>query len=127
MWKGMISLLVEYLTNKRLTIGKEFLINSTTTTSSFLPKKVKYFPADIEVFGMRIKDGQALPSDHVLTSLGKSSIQQLKTVKQLNSWKGLNKTLLSSLPNLANVMSPFDQAVINKSSKDPVSWTPQLI
>ena len=91
------------------------------------PKKVKYFPSDIEVFGMRIKNGQALPSDHVLTSLGKSSIQQLKTVKQLNSWKGLYKTLLSSLPNLANVMSPFDQAVTNKSSRDPISWTPQLI
>lgn len=91
------------------------------------PSKVKIFPNDIEVFGHRIKDGQVLPSDHILTALGKSSIDQLKTVKQVNSWKGLYKTLLSALPSLAYLMDPFDRATSGKDSKDDFTWSPDLI
>ena len=89
--------------------------------------KVKIFPKDIEVFGHRIIDGKVHPSDHILTSLGKSSIDQLNTVKQVNSWKGLYKTLLSSIPGLAHILDPFDKAVSGLSSKDSFSWTPDLI
>lgn len=91
------------------------------------PSKVKIFPMDIEIFGLRIKDGQVLPSDHIIKSLGKSSIQELKTVKNVNSWKGLYKTLLSSLPNLASVMDPFDKACAGKGSRESFTWTDQLI
>ena len=89
--------------------------------------KVKIFSKDIEVFGHRIIDGKVHPSDHILTSLGKSSIDQLITVKQLNSWKGLYKTLLSSIPGLAHILDPFDKAVSGLSSKDKFVWTPELI
>ena len=91
------------------------------------PSKVKIFPKDIEVFGHRIIDGKVNPSDHILTSLGKSSIDQLNTVKQVNSWKGLYKTLLSSIPGLAHILDPFDKAVAGSNSKDSFSWTPDLI
>ena len=89
--------------------------------------KVKIFPKDIEVFGHRIIDGKVHPSDHIITSLGKSSIDDLKTVKQVNSWKGLYKTLLSSIPGLAHILDPFDKAVAGLNSKDTFSWTPDLI
>ena len=91
------------------------------------PSKVKIFPKDIEVFGHRIVDNEVHPSPHILTSLGKSSINELKTVKQVNSWKGLYKTLLSSLPGLAHVMDPFDKEAANKDSKAIFTWTPELI
>ena len=39
---------------------------------------------DTEVFGHRVKDGMVRPSDHIVTSLGKTSIDELKTVKQVN-------------------------------------------
>ena len=91
------------------------------------PKKVKIFPEDIEVFGHRIKNGEVLPSDHIITSLGKTSVDNLKTAKQINSWKGLYKTLLSSLPNLAMFMDPFDKATAGKSPRDTITWTPQLL
>ncbi len=91
------------------------------------PSKLKIFPKDIEVFGHRIIDGKVHPSDHILTSLGKSSIDQLNTVKQVNSWKGLYKTLLSSIPGLAHILNPFDKAVAGSNSKDTFTWTPDLI
>ena len=81
----------------------------------------------MEVFGLRIKDGLVLPSDHIIKFLGKSSIDQLKTVKHMNSWKGLYKTLLSSLPHLASVMDPFDKACVGKNSKDLITWSPALM
>ena len=91
------------------------------------PNKVKIFPKDIEVFGWRIKDGTVMPSDHIITNLGKSSITQLTTVKQVNSWKGLYKTLLNALPHLAAVMDPFDQVTAKLDSRDKFEWTPDLI
>ena len=91
------------------------------------PSKVKLFPKDMEVFGLRIKDGLVLPSDHIIKSLGKSSIDLLKTVKHVNSWKGLYKTLLSSLPHLASVMDPFDKVCAGKNSKDLITWSPALM
>ena len=91
------------------------------------PKKVKIFPEDIEVFGHRIKNGQVHPSDHIIKSFGKTAVENLKTAKQINSWKGLYKTLLSSLPNLAMHMDPFDKATAGKSPGDTIIWTPQLL
>ena len=91
------------------------------------PNKVKIFPEDIEVFGWRIKNGKVMPSDHIITNLGKSSIDQLTTVKQVNSWKGLYKTLLNALPHLAAVMDPFDKATAKLESKAKFQWTPELI
>ena len=91
------------------------------------PKKVRIFPSDFEVFGWRIQDGKVKPSEHIINTLGKTSINQLSTNKQVNSWKGLYKTLLNSLPHLASIMDPFDRATAGTVSKDRFTWTPSLI
>jgi len=91
------------------------------------PKKVRIFPASTEVYGVKLQNGTISPSDHVLTTLGITSIEQLKTVKDINSWRGLYKTLLQNLPKLAAFMHPFDLATANKTSKDKFEWSPHLV
>ena len=103
------------------------LTNINNSNLKISPNKVKLFPKDIEVFGHRIINGEVHPSQHILTSLGKSSIDELSTVKQVNSWKGLYKTLLSSIPGLAHILDPFDKAVVGLESKQSFTWTPELI
>ena len=90
------------------------------------PNKVRVFPEDTEIYGYRIKSGKISPSDHTVTSLGKTQIDELVTVKQVNSWKGLYKTLIGHLPALSNVMSPFDSATGGKNPSEKFDWTPAL-
>ena len=90
------------------------------------PRKVRIFPESTEVYGVKLQHGKISPSDHVLSSLGITAISQLKTVRQVNAWRGLYKTLLQYLPNLAAFMNPFDLATANKNSRDQFSWTPEL-
>ena len=90
------------------------------------PNKVRIFPKDTEVYGYRILDGCVMPSNHTVTSLGKTKIDDLVTNKQVNSWKGLYKTLIGHLPALANVMSPFDAATAGRNSNEKFLWTPAL-
>ena len=61
-------------------------------------RKVRVFLGDTEVFGHRISDGKVMPSDHNINTLAKTVTEDLKTVKQVNSWKGLYKTLIRHLP-----------------------------
>ena len=88
--------------------------------------KVRIFLPDTEVYGYRIKNGKVLPSGHIVTDLGKTKIADLKTVKSVNSWKGLYKTLIGHLSHLAHFMAPFDQATAAKESRAKFDWTPQL-
>ena len=70
-------------------------------------RKVRFFPHQTEVFGWKYHlDGSITPSDHVLNNLGHTDIATLRTVKSVNSWRGLYKTLLPALPNLASIMDP---------------------
>ena len=87
------------------------------------PKKVRIFLEDAEIFGHRVKDGKVSPSNHIVNSLGKTTIAELVTVKQVNSWKGLYKTLLRHLPNLAAYMAPFDAACAGKASSSNFDWS----
>ena len=91
------------------------------------PKKVRIFPASTEVYGVKLQNGFISPSDHVLSTLGITTIDQLKSVKDINAWRGLYKTLLQNLPKLASYMHPFDLATANKSSRDKFEWTPDLV
>ena len=91
------------------------------------PQKVRIFLPDTEVYGYRIVNGKVTPSKHIVTDLGKTKTENLKTVKMVNSWKGLYKTLIGQLPNLAHFMSPFDQATASKESKSTFIWTPKLV
>jgi len=90
------------------------------------PNKVRIFPEDTEVYGYRVTNGCILPSEHTITSLGNTSIESLKTNKQVNSWKGLYKTLSGHQPALSNVMAPFDAATSGKNSNEKFQWSPHL-
>ena len=57
-------------------------------------KKVRVLLQDVEVYGHTIKDGKMRHSDHIVTSLGQTGVEELQTIGQLNFWKGLYKTLL---------------------------------
>ena len=87
------------------------------------PRKVRILLQDAEIFGHRIKDGKVSPSSHIVDSLGKTTIAELNTVKQVNSWKGLYKTLLRHLPNMAAFMAPFDAACAGKASASTFDWS----
>ena len=87
------------------------------------PRKVRVLLQDAEIYGHRIKDGKVSPSNHIVDSLGKTTINELTTVKQVNSWKGLYKTLLRHLPNLAAFMAPFDSACAGKASASTFDWS----
>ena len=58
------------------------------------PQKVRVLLDDTEVYGYRIKQGHVLPSAHIVSDLGDIKLEDLKTVKQTNSWRGLYKTLI---------------------------------
>ena len=90
------------------------------------PRKVRVFPKSTEVYGVKLENNTLSPSDHVLTTLGITSISQLKTAKDVNAWRGLYKTLLHNLPTLAAFMHPFDIATASMSAKQPFVWSPEL-
>jgi len=92
-------------------------------------KKVRFFPQETEVYGWKYSlDGSIAPSDHIITDLGVTDITTLKTVKSVNSWRGLYKTLLPALPNLAALMDPFDKASAQLQTRGvkEFEWTPHL-
>ena len=85
------------------------VLNKLNTNNLKLsPSKVRIFPDDTEIYGYRVKNGCILPSDHAVNTRGKVKMDDLLTNKQVNSWKGLYKTLIGHLPALSNVMAPFD-------------------
>ena len=102
---------------------KSVLTKIATSNLKVTAKKVRVFLGDTEVFGHRIRDGEVHPSDHNINSLAKTTTDQLKTVRQVNAWKGLYKTLIRHLPNLAQYMSPFDTACGGKDSSSQFDWT----
>lgn len=86
-------------------------------------RKVRVFLEDTEVFGHRIRNGEVSPSDHTVATLGDISMEEIKTNKQLNSWRGLYKTLIRHLPDLASMMAPFDKATATKPAAEKFDWT----
>ena len=87
------------------------------------PKKVRILLQDHEIYGHRVCDGKVRPSDHIVTSLAATSTENLVTVRQVNSWKGLYKTLIRHLPHLASLMAPFDAACAARPSSDKFDWS----
>ena len=84
------------------------------------PNKVRILLDNTEVYGFRIKHGHVLPSPHIVSNLGDIKLEDLKTVKMTNSWRGLYKTLSAHLPHLAFYMNTFDKATAGKNSRDGV-------
>ena len=89
-------------------------------------QKVRILLEDSEVFGFRIKQGYVMPSSHNISNLGETKLEDLTTIKKVNSWKGLYKTLIAHLPHLAFYMAPFDKACGGKPSRDKFDWTPEM-
>ena len=112
--------------DEALTNYETILVKLNLNNLKLSPNKVRIFPADTEIYGYRIKDGCVEPSPHIIKTLGQSKMESLTTVKQVNSWKGLYKTLIGHLPALATVMSPFDSATGGKNSRETFVWTPEL-
>ena len=90
------------------------------------PSKICIFPEVTEIYGHHIKNGKIHPSDHTIMSLEQAKLEELNTVRHINSWKGLYKTLIGHLPALSVVMSPFDAATAGKDQKEKFNWTPAL-
>ena len=91
------------------------------------PEKVRILLDDVEVYGIRIQNGFVAPSPHKVTNLGNIGHEDIKTVKQLNSWRGLYKTLIGHLPQLSHYMEPFDRFASSKKSSDKLEWTQELL
>ena len=87
------------------------------------PKKTRILLQDAEVYGHRIRNGRVRPSDHIVGSLAATTTDSLVTVKQVLSWKGLYKTLIRHLPNLASLMAPFDAACAGKPAAEKFDWS----
>ena len=62
-------------------------------------RKVRIFLEDTEIFGHRISNGTIKPSEHTIKSVGEMKIEDIKTNKQMNSYRGLYKTLSRHLPS----------------------------
>ena len=93
-------------------------------------RQVRFFPQTTEIYGWKYKlKGKIQPCDHILSDLGVIDISTLKTVKAVNSWQGLYKTLLPALTNLATLMDPFDKAMAQLQTRGvkEFEWTPWLI
>ena len=111
----------ELLANWKRVLGKLHLCNLKIS-----PNKVRILLNDVEVYGVRITDGFVLPSPHRVNDLGNIRKEDIKTVKQLNSWRGLYKTLIGHIPHLSYYMDPFDKVTATKKSGDTVEWSPDL-
>ena len=90
------------------------------------PNKVRILLNDVEVYGIRLVNGCVMPSPHRISNLGKIKMENIKTVKQLNSWRGLYKTLIGHLPHLSYYMEPFDKFSGSRKPSDKLEWTPEL-
>ena len=100
----------------------EWVLNKLNQNNLKLsPRKARVLLQDTEVFAHRVKDGKVRPSNHIFTSLGKTTRDE--TVRQVSSWNGLYKTLIRHLPQLASQMVPFDTACAGKSSTSDFDWT----
>ena len=49
------------------------------------PNKTRILWDDTEVYGHHIQNGKVMPSNHIISNLGKIKIEEITTVKKLNS------------------------------------------
>ena len=107
----------ETISRWEIVLGKLAASNLKITS-----RKVRIFLEDSEVFGHKISNGTITPSEHTITSLGEMKTEDIKTNKQMNSYKGLYKTLSRHLPDMASMMAPFDKATAGKLSSGKFDW-----
>ena len=91
------------------------------------PEKTFIFPKQADVLGWVWKEGGYLAvSPHRKIALTNTKIDDIKRVQDMRSWVGLFKTLHFATPNISNILSPFEEAVAGKDSKDSFRWDFEL-
>ena len=114
---------------------KDDAINNWNTVLSKLneanlklsPNKVRIFPDETTIFGWLIKGKTFKPDPHRKLALVKVQPDDIKTIGDLRSWMGSYKTFLIAMPNVAEIMHPFDKIVAGvKDSKAQIIWTDEL-
>ena len=89
--------------------------------------KTKIFLESMDVLGWVWKHGGFIsPSPHRVNSLKNTCHNDITCVKDMRSWIGLFKTLLPATKNLTMLLDPFDKAVADKQSKEPIQWDESL-
>ena len=90
-------------------------------------EKTSVFPEAVDVLGWVWKQGGKLePSPHRKLALENTKIEDIKTIRDMRSWIGLFKTLHIATPNLATMLSPFEEITAGQSSNDQFTWTYSL-
>ena len=90
-------------------------------------EKTKVFLDSVDILGWLWKKGGYLsPSPHRINALKNTTHENIKCVKDLRSWLGLFKTMMTATPNLTLVLDPFDKLVADKASKDAIEWDESL-
>ena len=90
-------------------------------------EKTKIFLDSVDILGwVWTKGGFLKPSPHRINSLKNTTVNDIKTIKDLRSWLGLYKTMMNATPNLTLILDPFDKIVSDKASNDEVQWDESL-
>ena len=89
--------------------------------------KTKIFLESLDVLGWVWNTGGFIsPSPHRVNSLKNTCHNDITCVKDMRSWIGLFKTLLPATKNLTMLLDPFDKAVADKQSNEPIQWDESL-
>ena len=81
------------------------------------------FLEDTEVYGHKVSNGKVSSSDHIIPFLSTTTPDLLVTVRPVNSWKGLYKTLIHHFPNLTSLVANIDAACAGQLSASRFEWS----
>ena len=88
------------------------------------PEKTTIFPKTVDVLGWVWKQGGLLESSpHRKLALENTTINDIKTVRDLRSWIGLFKTLHIATPHLATKLAPLEEIAAGRPSNEKIVWT----
>ena len=90
------------------------------------PRKVVISPAETEVLGWTWKQGGILE----VNQHASSRLQKCKpptTAEGLRGWVGAYKFMSTAIRDFAKVLEPLNKAIGDKTRKDPIVWTEDLL
>ena len=91
------------------------------------PEKTKIFPQSADMLGWVWEQGGFIKaSPHRQIGIVNTTIDNIRTVKDMRSWLGLFKTLHIVTPNIAEILDPFEQETSGRDTRDTFHWTHDL-
>ena len=96
----------------------------TENNIKLTPKKIKIFPSSSLIHGWVFKDGCVQPDPHRRLAL--LDMKTPRTVGELRTYMGVYKTFFPAMPQLSNLMSPFETLCGNRNSKELLEWNDSL-